>query len=302
MFKGPSIVVLMSAALLAACAGETPPQQPSAATATTTADARAPRATDHWAPFAEAGMRLLVRVCRPESDAPARLVVINHGSPASSAQRPSLAPSACGREAVKWFVDRGYVVALPIRRGYGQTGGPWAENYGPCTNANFGRAGLESARDIAAVLGYLRGLDYIAPSKAIVVGQSAGGWATLAVASRDPADVGLYVNFAGGRGGWAYGQPHSNCSPSHLPRDAGVYGQTARAPTLWVYTANDTFFNPDLVGQMHAAFRQAGGQAELHQLPAWGRDGHGFFFGDGASRIWGPIVERFLASNAARLD
>lgn len=34
------------------------------------------------------GSRILVRVCRPATDTPARLVVINHGSPPDPAARP----------------------------------------------------------------------------------------------------------------------------------------------------------------------------------------------------------------------
>lgn len=243
--------------------------------------------------------RLFTRVCRPESDAPARLVMINHGSPANAAQRPTLAPPNCSREAVKWFTDRGYVVAIPIRRGYGATGGIWAENFGPCSNANFERAGFASADDLAAALDFLRKLDFVAPLPAIMLGQSAGGWATLALASRDPPAVGLYVNFAGGRGGWANGVPHNNCSPENLVRDIGVYGRSARAPTLWVYAENDSFFDPALVRRMHAAFLRNGASAELRQLPPWGRDGHLLFFGDGGSRVWGPQVEGFIGANGA---
>ena len=30
-------------------------------------------------------------------------------------------------ERVELFAARGYMVALPLRRGYGETGGPWVE-------------------------------------------------------------------------------------------------------------------------------------------------------------------------------
>src|SRR5882757_6428184 len=41
--------------------------------------------------------------------------------------------------------QRGYMVALPLRRGYGETGGPWRENYGSCGNPDYYRAGLVTA-------------------------------------------------------------------------------------------------------------------------------------------------------------
>lgn len=73
------------------------------------------------------GARIFVRVCRPPTDSPARLVVINHGSPPDSSDRPRMQPGRCDQEAAQWFTTRGYVVAFPLRRGYGASGGRWAE-------------------------------------------------------------------------------------------------------------------------------------------------------------------------------
>ena len=44
-------------------------------------------------------------------------------------------------------------------------------------------------------------------------------------------------------------------------RDTRLFGATPRFPTLWIYTANDTFFAPALAEQMHEAFSGSGGRA-----------------------------------------
>jgi pimeloyl-ACP methyl ester carboxylesterase len=132
----------------------------------------------------------------------------------------------------------------------------------------------------------------------VVVGQSAGGWATLALAAEPPEGVGAFVAMAAGRGGWARG-PNTNCRPELLASTAGRFGATARLPMLWVYTENDSFFAPAIAKAMHEAFTAAGGRAELKQLPAWRRDGHGLFFGQTGSDTWGPLVEEFLRANRA---
>ncbi len=54
----------------------------------------------------------------------------------------------------QWFLARGFAVVYALRRGYGATGGDWAETYGPCNRADYARAGLESARDIAAIVNF----------------------------------------------------------------------------------------------------------------------------------------------------
>src|ERR1700728_284668 len=58
------------------------------------------------------GSHILVRVCRPASETPARLVVINHGSPPDPAARPRMQVGRCDEEAAQWFLTRGYVVAF----------------------------------------------------------------------------------------------------------------------------------------------------------------------------------------------
>ena len=46
---------------------------------------------------------------------------------------------------------------------------------------------------------------------------------------------------------------------------------------------------------MWREFTAAGGEADFEPLGPFGEDGHRLFFGAGGSRIWGPLVERYLA-------
>ncbi|MGX9965054.1 alpha/beta hydrolase family protein [Roseomonas sp. F4] len=243
------------------------------------------------------GRTIEARLCRPEAAGPAPLAVINHGSPANAAARATMQPTACTAEAVRWFLDRGFAVLLPLRRGYGAAGGEWAETYGRCATPDYAAGGRQSARDIAATVEYGRRLPGIRPQGVLVVGQSAGGWGALALAANPPEGVVAVLNMAGGRGGWAGGQPNTVCTPDQLVVAAGDYGRSARLPTLWVYTANDSFFAPALAAAMHGAFTGSGGNAQLAALPAFGQDGHSLFFGRGGSAVWGPVVEPFLGAH-----
>jgi pimeloyl-ACP methyl ester carboxylesterase len=265
---------LLALLLLAACAAE-------------------PAAPDLARLPGPAGAQLATRICPPASGR-GPLVLINHGSPASAGERPGMTPASCEHEAVRWFTSRGYTAALPMRRGYGPTGGAWAEGYGRCDDADYVAAGNATADDMAAALRALAGHPAGAPGPAVVLGQSAGGWGSLALAARNPEGVARIVNMAGGRGGWARGVPNTNCSRGRLPEAAARFGQSARVPTLWIYTANDSFFDPELAAEMARRYREAGGTLEFRALPAFGRDGHSLFFGPGGSRIWGPVVEDFL--------
>ncbi|HLH89493.1 MAG TPA: CocE/NonD family hydrolase [Xanthobacteraceae bacterium] len=251
------------------------------------------RAQPWLVPSPQPGVLMHTTVFRPPGRGPFPLVIVNHGTTQNAERRRRLPlpefPALTG-----WFVRRGYAVAVPQRPGHGATGGIYREDQGGCDDANFAAAGLAAADSIAAAVAYLRVQPFVRRSGVVVVGQSAGGWAALALASRAPAGVRAAINFAGGLGGRSYDQPDNNCAPARLIAAAGEFGRTARIPTLWIYTENDSYFAPRLSGAMAAAFRAVGGKADYELLPAFGRDGHFMAETPGSDAVWGPVVERFL--------
>jgi dienelactone hydrolase len=244
------------------------------------------------------GERLLMHaiVLRPPGPGPFPLAVINHGSSQSSAQRATFSPSEYA-SASQWFLNHGFAIALPLRPGHGETGGPYFEDQGRCESANYEKSGLATADSIQATIDYLTAQPFVKKSGTIVVGQSAGGWGALALASRNPRSVRAVINFSGGRGGRVDDKAGNNCAPDRLIDAAGKYGSSARIPTLWLYSKNDGYFAPDLSKRMAEAFHTAGGDAEYHLLQSFGTDGHSFIeFGE-ASMLWAPMVEKFLAEH-----
>lgn len=241
------------------------------------------------------GSRIFVRVCRPFTDTPAPLVVINHGSPPNAAVRPRMQLGRCDQEASQWFLARGYVVAFPLRRGYGATGGEWAESYGSCNRADYFHAGLETARDINAAVQALTTLPFVRPDGVVIVGQSAGGWGTIAYDSVPHPHVSAFIVMAAGRGAHLHDRPNDNCHPERLADAAARYGATATTPMLWIYALNDTYFRPAIAQALYQSFTAAGGHADFEQPKRFDGEGHHLFFGPGGSEIWGPLVARYLA-------
>jgi dienelactone hydrolase len=261
------------------------------------------RAQTYWIPMTDAAGAphlLYTRICRPPGETPARVVVYAHGSPALAEARVRTGPPSCDSEAFRWFLSRGYAVVASVRRGYGATGGAYAENAGPCDAADFVNPSLQAARDIAATVDYAATLPFLRPQGMVLVGLSTGGFSTIAYNSIAHPRVTALINFSGGRGGHHENRPNSNCSPERLAVAAGQFGARASTPMLWIYTANDTFFSPAIAGGMYAAFTQAGGKAEYNAVPGFGSDGHDLFVLPGGSAVWGPLVERYLATRPAQ--
>lgn len=241
----------------------------------------------------QSGRKLPIRLLLPDDDGPFPLAVINHGSPANAADRQTMKLPEY-RRLSDWLLERGYAVALPLRRGYGEAGGKWNEGYGSCDDPDFYKAGRETAKDIQAAISALSADRKLDMESVVVFGQSAGAWGTVALSS-DPASTAYaYVAFAPGRGGHQGGEAKSNCRPDALVEAAGRYGKTAKGPMLWLYSENDTYFAPPLAERMRDAFRTAGGKLEMRLLPPSGKDGHYLSTNKDGEALWGPVVEAFL--------
>lgn len=243
-------------------------------------------------PSSDASRPMLSTVFRPPGEQRRPLLVLNHGSPVSGREQMPRQRFAAGSA---WFVKQGYVVVVPLRRGYGETGGRWNESYGSCEIGDYRGAGIEAAKDVDAAVQFMRTQPFVSPERTLVAGQSAGGWATIAYSARNPANVPAMINFAGGRGGRNLNLPNNNCAPRNLVEAAGAFGRTARVPTLWVYTQNDSFFDAGLSQRMAEAYKEAGGLADYRLLPAFGRDGHGLFGASDGVAVWSPLVQNFIA-------
>jgi dienelactone hydrolase len=250
-------------------------------------------------PFPEQNVSMRATVFRPPGPGPFPLVVINHGSADYFEFRENyLMPTF--EAASSWFVQHGFAVVVPQRPGHGETGGSYLEGSGGCDDADFRKAGLAAAAGIRGAVDYMRAQPFIRKSGVLLVGHSAGAWGALALASRDGGLASGVINFAGGLGGHSYGVARRNCSPDRLVAVAAEFARTTRVPTLWIYTQNDSFFEPSLSKGMADAYRKAGGAIDYHLLPAFGEEGHYFVHSPDAVPIWAPLVERFIAKLANR--
>ncbi|MEO6018419.1 MAG: CocE/NonD family hydrolase [Polaromonas sp.] len=220
---------------------------------------------------------------KPDGPGPFPVVVINHGKADGNPQFQSRYRPAI---AARYFLQRGYVVVVPMRQGFSKSSGGYIG--GGCNVESNGRA---QAEDVKAVLDYTLTQPYADKSRVLVVGQSHGGWTTLAFGALNYPGVKGLINFAGGLrqegcAGWQGG----------LARGAAAYAVDTGVPSLWFYGDNDSYFSPSTWREMAERYNGGGNKARVVAFGAFGSDSHSLFGSSKGAPIWQPEVTRFLES------
>ena len=216
------------------------------------------------------------------------LVILSHGSPRDPSRRGGMSPDTWRPQAME-FVRRGFAAAIVMRRGFGNSGGGFGEAYGRCGDPNYVQAGRAAAADLRFAIEALQKRPDIDGTRVLAVGQSAGGFATVALTAQPPPGLVGAISFAGGRGSL---RDNEVCGEERLVSAFAAFGKTSRIPMLWIYTENDQYFSPELAEKLRAAFTAGGGKVELIRAGPFGHDGHNLFV-RGIS-TWTPLVDRYL--------
>jgi dienelactone hydrolase len=253
-------------------------------------------------PVSSANYTLAAKIVRPEGPGPYGAIVLNHGSPVSVEERRSESPDFLVHTAAV-FARRGYVVVLPLRRGFGATGGEFAEDAGSCRNPDYRKGESNAAEDVMAAYDYARTLPYVDGSRMILAGQSAGGVASIfAAGARAPQGLVAVLAFAAGRGGNPARNPGVPCAIEPLARVFDELGKAVKVPVLFHYAENDQFFNAQTSRLWYERFTAGGARADYVLQPAFGKDGHYIFSDDSGVRYWLPAVERFFAKHGVPFE
>ncbi len=223
-------------------------------------------------------------IFRPPGDGPFPLLLMNHGkdrgNPAKQARDRFLAMS---RE----FVKRGYVVAVPMRKGFAASGGTYSD-----FGCNMTDNGQQQADDVESALRSLVQQPWVDKDRIIVAGQSYGGLATVAFGTRNFPGVRGLLNFAGG-----LRIDGSSCDwKASLVTAFTSYGARTTLPSLWFYGENDSYFDHPLAERLQQAYQSAGGPSQLIAYGKFKNDSHGMIGSRDGIAIWAPETERFLKS------
>ena len=113
------------------------------------------------------------------------VMVLNHGRAGAPADRAKTAVGPYVPNA-RYFASRGFVVFLPLRIGYGSTGGPDIEDSGRCRDKGYAPVYEAAAQQSLRAIDHAKALPYVDPDRWLAVGQSFGGTTALTLAAKAP--------------------------------------------------------------------------------------------------------------------
>ena len=209
--------------------------------------------------------RIKLTIIRDDAKVSSPFLILNHGR-AITRQKNAARSVASFKSNARYFVSKGFTVFMPLRVGYGETGGPDVEFSGKCDERNYAPAYEAAAMQTIKVIEYVKGLPYIDPANGIVVGQSFGGTTAVAIAAKNIAGVRAAINFAGGGGGRPQTDPEQPCSVERMTALFASYGATTKIPTLWLYSENDKYWGSVIPRTWFDAFVRRGGNGRFVNL------------------------------------
>jgi dienelactone hydrolase len=219
----------------------------------------------------------------PPGDGPFPLLLMNHGRAPDIDSH--LQPRARYLAIARAFIERGYAVIIPMRKGFAGSTGAYISS-----GCNIAANGIAQADDLQSTLDFAVRQPWIDANRIIVAGQSHGGLATMAFGMRNYHGVRGLIDFAGG-----LRVTGNNCDwEPALVRAFAQYGAKTTLPSLWFYGANDSYFSPALASRMAAAYTAAGGNAKMIAYGPFKSDSHGMSSSQSGVSIWLPETEAFL--------
>jgi dienelactone hydrolase len=221
-------------------------------------------------------------IYRPPGTGPFPLVIINHGKQLGD---PHLQKRFEPLSVALYFLERGYVVFVPMRHGFSKSGGEY-QFHGNSAEM----AGRDQARDIDVTIQYAHTLPYVKKDLTLVVGYSEGGWVTLAYgASKPDPSVRGIINFSGG--------VRDPCCIGLLEEmiDASKrFGAQTTVASIWFYGDNDSLFNRYVSDRMFANYARGNPNSRFIPFGNFSNDAHALFLDPNGRTIWEPFLTQFL--------
>jgi len=247
------------------------------------------RLEKYFIPSGEPDARLEIVAARPRREGPYPTIVFNHGSTGRGHNKSFYTRTASPAVVANHFVERGWMILFPQRRGRGKSGGAYGEGLAPdgsgySCNVEIAIAGFERAvEDMDAVVRHLRERPDVDQSRLVIAGVSRGGILSIAYAGMRPGIFRGAVNFNGGWLGRGCAN-HEIVNPAIFER-----GASAGISTLWLHGTHDQYYRIEHCRGNFERFRSAGGQGKFIAAAA----GHALMF---KPALWANHLDQYMES------
>lgn len=223
---------------------------------------------------------------------PLPTLIFNHGSTGNGDKPEWFKHTATAPELAQYFVERGWQVLMPQRRGRGKSDGVYDEGFERdrsryACKAELSLPGIERAvADLDVVMAYVKNLPTADSRHLMIGGISRGGILSVVYAGTRPDAFEGVINFVGG---WLGGR----CEDAdHVNSVLFRRGAAFQGPQIWLYGDKDPFYSLSRSRKNFDAFVAAGGKGRfLTYPPPPGQIGH---FISQAPDLWSADMDRWL--------
>jgi len=220
-------------------------------------------------------VQLEVVLFKPEGEGPFPLVVFNHGSTGSGTLPERFTRTSWNFGLAEFFLDKGWMIAFPQRRGRGRSDGLYDEGFAPlrangysCDPTRSLPGADRALGDIEAAVRALLHRPDVSRRTILMGGNSRGGILSVAYAGIHSEQILGVINFVGGwiseRCGYA----------DQINQTLFQRGASFGRPTLWLYGSHDKYYSIAHSRSNFEAYRRAGGKGAFVEFDAGVIDGH----------------------------
>jgi dienelactone hydrolase len=244
-------------------------------------------------------IRLQMRIYKPDGEGPFPTLIFNHGSTGYSTDPERFKESVDAPAVAEFFVQRGWAVVMPARRGRAGSDGRYDEGLsvnraGYSCDSSLSLAGADRAlRDIdAAVRAILDAavraildMPFVDAKRIVVGGVSRGGVLSVAYSGMYPTQVIGVINFVGG---WL-GTPCPTMSS--VNRSLFIRGAAYPGESIWLYAENDPYYPLSHSRENFTTFTAAGGKGLFVDFAVPAEIGHSLA---AFPLVWASILAAYL--------
>lgn len=222
---------------------------------------------------------LQTTVFKPSGEGPFPLVIFNHGHSEGSKKFGHLQQRERAILFTREMLKKGYVVAIPMRKGYAGSGGGKTRDF------------TQQFEDVVTVTRYMQKESYVDNTTIVIAGHSVGGYVSMVMSSKRNLipNIKAVINFSGGLP-VTYNKQFED--------ELQNLSNSTNAPALWIYGDNDYLTTPEKLNKIEAAYKIKNPIFKVIRTGEFkSSDAHFLMYNPDGLAKWKTELDKFLFEN-----